>query len=396
MPSVRINGGIGARISAKAPSNIALIKYMGKQKIGDPGRHQDSSRNLPLNPSISMTLKSLCTHAEITLSEPASSLKWVPELPRGLEGVKDAVVPPLQGADIDRVFCHIERVRRALPELFQRLGVEFKASPEAQGFHGTLKTANTFPASSGIASSASSFAAITLATAAAWLAENGSDSEKENEIFERAWKADPRLRQVLAQLSRQGSGSSCRSFEGPWVEWEEESTRLLDSSGMPSLSHFVVLIKTQPKTVSSSEAHSRVETSPLWQGRVSRVHARVEQVRLSLLSGDLRSLAQVAWTESWEMHSLFHTSPEPFSYWEPGTIHGLHWLGRYLRENSPDVATDRSEGIPPPVVTLDAGPNLHVIVRSQDRDLWRLRLRECYSDHEIRILEDEPGEGAEL
>jgi diphosphomevalonate decarboxylase len=142
----------------------------------------------------------------------------------------------------------------------------------------------------------------------------------------------------------------------------------------------VVLLKSEPKQVSSSDAHSRVRTSPLWEGRIERAESRVRNMTVALRRGDLVTVARISWSEAWEMHSLFHTCVEPFSYWEPGTIELLHWLTPKIRESSP------------PIVTLDAGPNIHILVDQKDRDRWLQELRENFS--KWNILEDEAGEGA--
>jgi mevalonate pyrophosphate decarboxylase len=84
----------------------------------------------------------------------------------------------------------------------------------------------------------------------------------------------------------------------------------------------------------------------------------------------------------WEMHSLFHTSEEPFTYWNPQTIEGLHFLAEFLKSPTP------------PIVTLDAGPNVHVLVAEGDRSVWRERLTTQFGKD--RILEDGQGPGAEV
>lgn len=343
-------------ISVRAPSNIALIKYMGKR---------DSGKNIPENPSISMTLDALCTVAELTPSS-GKGIQWVPELPQ-VSGLP-LVVPALKDEGIGKVVRHLERVRSMAKEIFPQFGLGFQES----GF--VLKTANTFPPSSGIASSASSFAAMTLAAAAGFA--------RDLEVFDRVWNSEARLRRALARVSRQGSGSSCRSFDGPWVFWELEDAVPVQASGMPEMAHFVILVKTDPKRVSSSEAHSLVRTSPLWDGRVERVETRTRLMMAALEAGDLVGVARIAWSEAWEMHSLFHTCAEPFSYWEPGTIDGLHWFAPMIRESSP------------PIVTLDAGPNIHVIVEKKFREEWRDRLKGHFAGNVI--LEDQQGKGASL
>ncbi len=339
---------------------------------------KDASLNIPENSSLSLTLNSLCTYVDVRIqASDQSSLRWLPELPAypsvpcAESKVTSPVLPPFKDSDLIRVSRHFERVKKRLPEIYSPFELEYRED-WASSAAVELRTANTFPASSGIASSASSFAGMTLAFLAAYA--------RDLDLFKEKWEKDFSFRRTIAQVSRMGSGSSCRSFEGPWVVWEGERSQEFQAPQLPPVSHFVVLIQTLPKKVSSSEAHSLVRTSPLWQGRVERVESRLAVCKKALHAGDFSALARVAWAETWEMHSLFHTAADPFTYWAPGTVLGLTELGKWINTESP------------PLVTLDAGPNIHVIVESHRRSEWRERLRECFSNSVI--LEDKQGQGA--
>jgi diphosphomevalonate decarboxylase len=246
-----------------------------------------------------------------------------------------------------------------------------------------VTSANTFPEASGIASSASSFAALTLGVALSCASDQ--------EVFKSAWK-DPekgsQLRLDLAEISRQGSGSSCRSLvEGPWVVWKADAAPRAGGavtqvkSQLPELTDLVVLVSSDSKEVSSSLAHSWVKTSPLWQGRMERAEERVKRLEVALLSGNIPQVSRIAWQEMWEMHSLFHTCERPFTYWQPDTLRVLKWLSKKLDSDSP------------PIVTLDAGPNIHVLVPSREAAEWRLVLRQNFP--ELQILQDTQGWGAQ-
>lgn len=354
-----------ARFGACAPSNIALIKYMGKK---------EGTGNLPENGSLSMTLSRLCTFAELSIDDQNPAMTWLPEMPR-LEMIETHLkgsqlkpsVPTLKEDGITKVLRHLERVRSESREFFPQFGLEAKKN----AFGAQLRTANTFPAASGIASSASAFAAITWAMSCATAVDPSQ--------FEKAYADNVEFRRRLARLSRVGSGSSCRSFEGPWVYWKDEETRAV-SSPLRDLAHFVLIVSDQQKRVSSSQAHAMIKTSPLWNGRVDRVEQRLQQLENALRASDLRLVAQIAWREAWEMHSLFHTASEPFSYWEPESMAALQFLSPAVQEPHP------------PIVTLDAGPNVHIIVESRFADEWRSRLKERFPTH--TLLEDRPGTGA--
>jgi diphosphomevalonate decarboxylase len=343
----------------RAPSNIAIIKYMGKS---------DSSLNLPENGSVSLTLNQLCTFMELRETDAIKSV-FVPELPADARTELELLLPELANGGKEKIYSHLARVTQACEEIFPRYHLRVRKVSAVE-----IRSANTFPAASGIASSASSFAALTLASAVL--------RSESTEDFRVRFESDENLRAELAQISRQGSGSSCRSLEGPWVVWEADRVRRIVGARLPKFAHFVILISKNVKTVSSSEAHARVKTSPLWSGRTERVARRLKLVENAILTGDIRAIAQTAWIEAWEMHSLFHTAAEPFSYFQPGTIEALHFLAHYLKSDTP------------PIVTLDAGPNVHVLVPETARATWEQILREQFAG--VSILTDGEGLGASI
>ncbi len=353
----------GARFRVYAPSNIALAKYMGKE---------DVAVNQASNPSLSMTLDGLRTWLEVdrTASSPGRSrYQLLAEAPAGLSAAARA--PELGEKSVARFLAHAERVQNRLPSLLSGLGL---SAGSVEGVSFTFRTANTFPAASGIASSASSFAALTLGLAWAQCADA--------EAFRRAWESSDRaLRRALARLSREGSGSSCRSMEGPFVRWEGDSVLPVPSE-LPKLADLVVLVSSQEKEVSSSQAHLRVKTSPLWEGRPERVHARVTQIEKALGAGDLNALGRISWSEAWEMHSLFHTAEDPFSYWAPETLAILQWISPELKKGRPWV------------VTLDAGPNVHILCPEAQVAELRQALASAFPS--LSVLEDAQGSGAGL
>jgi diphosphomevalonate decarboxylase len=352
---------------------------------------RDAMSNLPENGSISVTLEDLCTLASLEESGEGSGLRFSNELPDfaatwkprheapGCELLKP-LSPPLSPAGSSKVLKHIERVFESCEALLPSFGLKTRS---VHGRSFTLRTANTFPQASGIASSASAFAAVTLVSAQA-RAEHPAQ-------FADLFKTDLNLKRALARLSRRGSGSSCRSFEGPWVEWEDERAFAHDFR-TPTLAHFVVVVSADAKEVSSSEAHAMIKTSPLWAGRVERVGVRLKALRHALSKGELHSISQIAWADSWEMHSLFHTAERPFTYWQPGSVRVLRALKPLVEgmQTANPVVTP----IVTPIVTMDAGPNVHILVPEEQREAFRKQLLILFSD--LRILEDGEGRGAVL
>ena len=351
------------RVSVQAPSNIALVKYMGKL---------DATINLPANASFSLTLNKLCTYVEMTESvSTASGVQWISEIPAKAKGDPEAKSPKLSESGIARMNRHFERVRKQLPEVFAPHGLSLTEPCAVE-----IRTANTFPSDSGIASSASSFAAMTLASALFFV----NDTRK----FMKLWESDLEFRRALAMISRQGSGSSCRSFEGPWVMWgKEKAGNVFDGvkNPMPEMSDLVVLIGSAPKEISSSQAHLLVKTSPLWHGRTERTTSRLSLAIQALKSGDLTKISKMAWDEMWEMHSLFHTCENPFTYFEPGTIEVLKWLSP-LRESGKMI------------VTMDAGANVHILIPASEAVSWKAKLEKEFP--KFKVLSDAQGNGPKV
>ena len=291
-----------------APSNIAIVKYMGKTLSG---------KNEATNPSVSMTLEDFRTSIEITLDPKLSADQWKP-----MNGLS------LSEKGQDRFLSF------------------FKNLKDKEGIRENflIRSGNNFPADAGLASSASSFAALTLTAYTAF-----SDLKS---------KPLP-TPDYLANISRTGSGSSCRSFFSPWCSWNGQEIRKV-ASRMPKLIDFVAILNKSTKSVSSSEAHKRVQTSPLFERRSERALDRWNKSLTAIESGDIANLAKIAWDDMWDMHSLFHTSDPSFSYLEPDTIAVL----KFIEDHRSDFKNH-------PIVTIDAGPNVHMLVSDAEGDQFK-------------------------
>jgi len=301
---------------ASAPSNIALIKYMGKV---------DGAGNLPTNSSLSWTIEDLRSYVKLTHRSDLPKDEWAP-----LEGDHLAQIQ-LNEASRERFLNHFQSLK-------SELGVQ-------ENF--LIQSANNFPADCGLASSASSFAALTMAAVEALGEFNPSC--RDLSLGERA------------ELSRKGSGSSCRSFFGPWSLWFKEGVRPIEFP-MHQLLHQVIIVETEKKAVSSSQAHQRVTTSPLFAGRTDRAENRLAQLMNIFREGDQldhwRAAFEIVWAEFWDMHTLFETSSPPFGYMLPGSVQILRWM-----EN---LWQSENDG---PLVTMDAGANVHLLYRQDQKAL---------------------------
>ncbi|RME17755.1 MAG: diphosphomevalonate decarboxylase [Bdellovibrio sp.] len=293
-----------------APSNIALIKYMGK-----------TEGNVPTNPSLSYTLESYLSGVCIQEVQDAEKDCWVPLKKEGWLPV--SLTPFAQ----DRYLSHWQFL---------------KSYWDIEG-HYRIASANNFSMSCGLASSASSFAALTKC------------AYEVAKVRGRNFK--PLSSEELAALSRKGSGSSCRSFFSPWAYWDKEHVEAYSCS-FNQLLHQVVLLDSRVKEVSSSEAHQRVRSSLLFSNRVERAHQRCQELKESLEKGLWKEAFQLCWEEMWDMHTLFETARPSFGYMNGKAVDFLHFVRRFWKK--------RGDG---PLVTMDAGPNVHLLFREDQKGI---------------------------
>ncbi|GJM07142.1 MAG: diphosphomevalonate decarboxylase [marine bacterium B5-7] len=349
-------------IQASAPSNIALIKYMGKI---------DFEKNLPTNPSLSFTLENLRSYVELELvQEKTLSVSSDPECLSKTVGGRDSrhrapgmascvfstniVDPSAENAfDTWAPLSHPQCQPLTLSDSaqnrflthFSMLKNYFKCEEQF-----IVRSANNFPASCGLASSAASFAALTRAAIEAMAETPISAKEK-------------------TTLARLGSGSACRSLLGPWVVWDLENVYAIDLP-YPELLHHVIVVEEQEKTLRSSDAHRLVMSSPHFKGRPERAIARKTQLIESLCEQNWRAAFEIVWDEFQDMHELFHTASTPFRYLSDKSQHVL--------DHFQDVWKKHDDG---PLVTMDAGPNIHVLFRPDQTQLAEKTLaplREVY------------------
>lgn len=304
---------------ASAASNIALIKYMGKIK---------NEKNKPTNRSFSYTLDHLRTFVEIELkdSNQAPGDQWEP-LTQTVDAAKFYPLNLSQKGQ-ERFLKH-----------FQLLKNKWNVQNSF-----VVRSANNFPSDCGLASSASSFAALTVCAA---------------ELFE---KMNPGVFKPdvvqLADLSRQGSGSSCRSLLTPWAIWDEDGIYAPTEVPYQKLHHQVVIVEDSQKQVSSSEAHLRVASSLLFQGRTDRAEQRLVDLLTAFESQNWNQAFQICWAEFWDMHALFETSQPAFSYMTDDSLFVLRTIQK--------IWNQLNDG---PLVTMDAGANIHLLYRENQIEL---------------------------
>jgi diphosphomevalonate decarboxylase len=284
--------------TALAHPNIAFIKYWG---------NRDNALRLPANSSISMNLIGLVTHTSVSFQPSLALDEFV------LNGRE------MTGHALERVTAMLDLVRA-------KAGLKLRAEVVSE---------NNFPTGAGIASSASAFAALTLAASKA----AGMDLPEAE----------------LSRLARRGSGSACRSIPGGFVEWQagtSDEDSFAFSIASPehwALTDCVAVVSAGHKATGSTEGHALAGTSPLQEARVADAPRRLDICRQAILDRNFVSFAEIIEHDSDLMHAVMMTSRPALFYWEPATLAVME-----------AVRTWRRDGLPA-AYTIDAGPNVHVL-----------------------------------
>ena len=318
-------------VTARAHPNIALIKYWG---------NRDDALRLPANASISINLAGL---------ETVTSVSFEPGLPA--DRIEIDGLPPARAA-ADRVVRHLDRVRAL----------------SGQRACARVVSRSNFPSGTGIASSASAFAALTVAASAA-----SGLSLTEGE---------------LSRLARAGSGSAARSIPDGFVELatgphdKDACAYSLAGPGHWDVADCIALVSREAKSVGSSDGHRLATTSPLQSARVEDAPRRMELCRKAIRERDFPLLAEIVELDCLLMHAVMMTSRPPLIYWQPATVD-------ILRE----IRAWRADGLPV-AFTIDAGPNVHCLCEGGAAEEIASRLRQLPGVAQVLVCH--PGEGASL
>jgi diphosphomevalonate decarboxylase len=297
----------GGSATAVAGTNIALVKYWGKR---------DAALNLPAAGSLSLTLDSLGTRTRVTFSDALRADSLV------LNGV------PADAKATARVSRFLDRIRA-------RAGTTARAEVASE---------NTVPTASGLASSASGFAALALAAARA----AGLEAS----------------RAELSELARLGSGSAARSIFGGFVEMARgERADGADSVAAPlpggedwrDVRLVVAVTSDAAKALGSTEAMDRTaRTSPYYDAWIQSVPGDVADARAAIAARDLPRLGAVAERSAMRMHASGMAADPPILYWSPATLAAMATV-RALRAGGTHA-----------YFTIDAGPHVKVLCAAAD------------------------------
>ncbi len=304
-------------ISWRSPSNIAIIKYWGKY-----------GQQLPRNPSISFTLDKAYT--ETTLS-------YEPKL-----GVDSGIV-------LDFYF------NDQLQEQFGAKTLQFLESitdifPFLKQLKLTVKTANSFPHSAGIASSASGMSAIALCLCSL-----------EEKFFGSLENVDA-YRRKASYIARLGSGSACRSIFATMAVWGE-SNDVPGSSNLYALPYEtplhksyktfhddILIVNKGEKSVSSRVGHALMDDNIYASNRYQQARQRFSDVLIALQNGDFEHFGRIAENEALTLHAMMMCANPSYLLLHPNTLKLIELVRAY-----------RTETKLPLYFSLDAGPNLHLL-----------------------------------
>lgn len=300
------------KATAVAPANIAFIKFWGKR---------DALLRLPYNPSISMNLSACLTTTTVEFSE---------------KYVADSVS---EGFDQRRIIAHLDRLRKIA-------GLKENAK---------VVTENNFPKSAGIASSASGFAALTVAAAGALGLKL---SEKE-----------------LSVLARLGSGSAARSIPDGFVKWENEFAYSLYPADHWDLRDIIVIVDDKNKKIATSIGHESVNTSPFFPQRLADLPGRIARLETALKEKNFRVFGETIEEDCLDMHQVMQTQNPPLYYWNDETVKIMELIKKRTV---------------PAYFTIDAGPNVHVICEGKDEKI----VKEYFKQYNLIV--NKPARGAHI
>lgn len=304
-----------------APSNIALVKYWGKK-----------DNQIPANPSVSFTLNNCKTITKLAFAKKINTGNFSFNLL--FEGKpKEDFKPKIQK--------FLERIEIYLPFL--------------KDYHFTIDTVNTFPHSSGIASSASGMAALAMNLMSL---EKALNPEMTTEYFY----------QKASLLARLGSGSACRSVKGQVVVWGNHKN-ISGSSDLfgvefPNVIHdnfknyqdTILLVDKGEKQVSSTVGHDLMHDHPFAERRFAQAHENLDKLITIFKNGNLEEFIKIVESEALTLHAMMMTSMPYFILIKPNTLEIINAIWKFRNDTKIPVC-----------FTLDAGANVHVLYPNKDK-----------------------------
>lgn len=304
-------------ITAVSPSNLAITKYWGK-----------FGRQLPRNPSISLTLQNAYTETKLQYRRKAATANGV------------SLDFRFEGQPNEKFAAKIQVFLESLTPVF----------PFLNQLHFEIDSHNSFPHSSGIASSASSMSALAMCLCGVERALFGTLTD-EGEFLQKA-----------SFLARLGSGSACRSVYPVAAMWGE-------LSGVPAASNFyavpfaeqlhpvfhtfhddILIVSKGEKAVSSRAGHALMEGNIYAENRYEQARRRTQSLIEAFAAGDVEQFGSIAENEALTLHALMMCSEPSYMLMRPNSLLLIEKVRQF-----------RAETKLPLYFSLDAGPNLHLL-----------------------------------
>lgn len=314
-----VAAGFSGTTAWQSPSNIALVKYWGKHGL-----------QLPNNPSISLTLSA---------SKSETSIKYKRSDTGNLQ-LKFFFEGKENPAFAEKIQRFLSQIASYFPFLNQ-LSLEISSS-------------NTFPHSSGIASSASAMSALVMGVLAI---ENKVKNKIETDFIKASY------------FSRLGSGSASRSVFPVAAVWGKTAflNESSDAYAVPVAQHLhsvfkdfydsILIIDSGTKAVSSRAGHALMDNNPFAPARYAQAHKNMQQLYSAMQAGDLETFIRITEAEALQLHALMMTSDPGYILMQPNSLAAIKAI-RIFRESTQT----------PLCFTLDAGPNIHLLYPASARE----------------------------
>ncbi|BBA17220.1 diphosphomevalonate decarboxylase [Blattabacterium cuenoti STAT] len=319
-------------VTSKSHSNIALIKYWGKQ---------NNKIQIPLNSSISYSLGKVYTVTRLIYQEKKNKKLSIRIFFSGKE--KTSFLPKIL-------------------EFFHR--ISFYCS-YLRNWNFIIETYNNFPHSSGIASSASSMSALALCIMK--IEKELVSSLKEDFFFEKA-----------SFLARLGSGSACRSIYPGLVVWgyhkSIKGSNNLYAIPYPyevhsiftKIENTILIIDDNPKKILSSKGHQLMNNHPYARERLKCANQNMNRLISILKIGDFKKFGELIEHEALTLHAMIMTSYPYFLWMKPNTLNVIQTVWDFRKHSNKNI-----------YFTLDAGANVHLLYPIQEK---KFILKWIYSD----------------
>ena len=331
------------KIAYSAPSNIAFVKYWGKH-----------GRQLPINPSISMTLDNCRSLFEVEYS-----------LCEDEKGILEFLFENKPSSKFQQ---RLQKYLDSIEDIY----------PLAPKLSLKIKTSNTFAHSAGIASSASAMAAFCSCLTYIEAQIKGV--------------SETSFEQLASSLSRLASGSACRSLQGPFVQWgRDQKNEGTDNFGIKCLDYHrvfenlqdtILVVSSAEKTVSSSAGHALMEKHPYKDARIIQAHKNLIDIKQAMKSGNLERFGEILELEALSLHGLMMSSSPSYMLLEADSVKVIERVRLFRKETKK-----------PLYFTIDAGPNIHLIYPDAIKEDVKTFINESLGKLCEKIIYDQMGYG---